>query len=77
MDWRAVQNWVYTHGLSSLCIVAPVLLGSVALDQTASMLTRRAEGLPLRYEFLSETDLPGPAQPQLNRSTRRMSGTSP
>jgi hypothetical protein len=35
------------------------LLGFVALDQTASMLMHRADGLPLRYEFLSEADLPG------------------
>lgn len=57
MVWRAVQNWVYAHGWSSLCIVAPVLLGFVALDQTASMLMHRVEGLELRYEFLSARDL--------------------
>src|ERR1700730_10754408 len=50
---RAVQNWVYAYGLSSCCIVAPLLLAFVALDQTASMLTHRAAGLELRYEFLS------------------------
>jgi hypothetical protein len=38
MVWRAVQNWVYAYGLSLCCIVAPFLLGFVALDQTASML---------------------------------------
>lgn len=59
MDWRTVQNWFYARRWSLCCIVAPVLLGFVALDQTASMLTHRAEGLPLRYEFLSEIDLPG------------------
>lgn len=58
MDWRAVQNWVYAYGLSACCIVAPVMLGAVA-DRTASMLTHRAEGLPLTYEFLSATDLLG------------------
>jgi hypothetical protein len=59
MVWRAVQNWVYAYGLSLCCIVAPLLLGFVALDQTASMLMHRAAGLELRYEFLSATDLPG------------------
>jgi len=58
MDWRAVQNWVYADGLSSCCILAPLLLGFVALDQTASLLTHRAAGLELRYEFLSTGDLP-------------------
>jgi hypothetical protein len=53
MVCRAVQNWVYAYGLSSCCIVAPLLLAFVALDQTASMLTHRAAGLELRYEFLS------------------------
>jgi hypothetical protein len=58
MVCRAVQNWVYAYGLSSCCIVAPLLLAFVALDRTASMLTHRATGLELRYEFLSATDLP-------------------
>lgn len=57
MVWRAVQNWVYAHGWSSLCIIAPVLLGFVALGQTASMLMHRVEGLELHYEFLSARDL--------------------
>jgi hypothetical protein len=48
----------YAYGLSSCCIVAPLLLAFVALDRTASMLTHRATGLELRYEFLSATDLP-------------------
>jgi hypothetical protein len=59
MYWRAVQKWVYAHGWSSLCIVAPVVLGFGALALTASMLMHGAEGLPLTYELLSETDLPG------------------
>jgi hypothetical protein len=58
MNWRAVQDWVYARGWSACCVVAPLLLGFVALDLTASMLMHRAEGLPQRYEFLSETDLP-------------------
>src|ERR1700730_5130095 len=58
MVCRWVQNWVYAYGLSSCCIVAPLLLAFVALDRTASMLTHRATGLELRYEFLSATDLP-------------------
>ena len=58
MVWRAVQNWVYAYGLSLCCIIAPFLLGFVALDQTASMLMHRAAGLELRYEFLSTGDLP-------------------
>src|ERR1700732_1713 len=58
MDRRAVQNWVYAYGLSSCCVVAPLLLGFVALDQTASMLMHRAAGLELHYEFLSTGDLP-------------------
>jgi hypothetical protein len=57
MDWRAVQNWVYAYGLSLCCIAAPILLGFVA-DRTASMLTHRAAGLQLHYEFLSTRDLP-------------------
>ncbi|MGH6835515.1 MAG: hypothetical protein ACREC9_08200 [Methylocella sp.] len=59
MVWRAVQDWVYAYGLSLCCVVAPILLGFVALDQTASMLMHRAAGLELRYEFLSATDLFG------------------
>ena len=58
MDWRAVRNWLYARGWSACCIVAPLLLGFVALDLTASMLMHRAEGLPRHYEFLSATDLP-------------------
>jgi hypothetical protein len=58
MVWRAVQNWVYAYGLSSCCVVAPLLLGLVALDRTAAMLTHRAAGLELRYEFLSTRDMP-------------------
>jgi hypothetical protein len=58
MDWRAVQKWVYARGWSSLCIVAPLLLGFGALNLTASMLTRQADRLPLTYEFLSARDLP-------------------
>src|SRR3984893_5275347 len=56
MGWRAVQKWVYAHGWSSLCIVAPILLGFGALNLTASMLTRQADRLPLTYEFLSARD---------------------
>ncbi len=55
MDWRAVRNWLYARGWSACCVVAPLLLGFVALDLTASMLMHRAEGLPRRYEFLLET----------------------
>ncbi|MGH6839512.1 MAG: hypothetical protein ACREDT_12075 [Methylocella sp.] len=60
MDWRTVQNWVYARRWSMCCIVAPVLLGFVALDQTASMLTHRAARLELPYELLSTRDLPHP-----------------
>ncbi len=58
MDWRTAQKWVYAHGWSLCCIVAPVLLGFGALNLTASMLTRQADRLPLTYEFLSAKDLP-------------------
>jgi hypothetical protein len=57
MVWRAVQNWVYARRWPACCIVAPLLLGFVALDRTASMLMHRAAGLELRYEFLSPRDL--------------------
>ncbi len=56
--WRAVQKWIYSYGLSACCIVAPVLLGFVALDLTASMLTHRVAVLELHYEFLSASELP-------------------
>ena len=59
MVWRAVQKLVYAYGLALCCIIAPVLLGLVALDRTATMLMHRAEVLELRYEFHSATDLPG------------------
>jgi hypothetical protein len=58
MVWRAVRKWFYSYGFSACCIVAPVLLGFVALDRTASMLTHRVAGLELHYDFLSASELP-------------------
>ena len=56
MGWRAVQKWVYAHGWSSLCIVAPILLGFGALNLTASVLASRLVTLELAGAVLS---LPG------------------